>query len=373
MASGTVAAIRAEAGNLRYEYYQSLEDPETVLLIDSWESQEAIDIHHASPMMATLAAMMAVVSAKADDGLTDVTAQFVTNASFEADDISALSPVNNQADGLRGYTVTAPSGWTVTNDANAVSLIVTADCYTDNNFGKVTTLADGKQAYYLRMGWNTGIISLRQTIKSLPKGKYMLQVGVRSAYANQATSRFELTAGNDGKALSFTQGTQGCFTSMKWNDETLYFEQKADGNATITIDVVWQSGGSCVMFDNVRLFLLSDDYTVPDDPDIPSNETALADFVGENDMKGDLLQMLADFATYMKNDFQDCQWPNSIDEACGCFRGENTMANDERGVRPNADLSMTELRQYINAHSTPKDLETLVSVSSIMWCPFVSY
>ena len=54
---GTVAAIRAEAGNLRYEYYQSLDDPETVLLIDSWESQEAIDIHHASPMMTTIAAL----------------------------------------------------------------------------------------------------------------------------------------------------------------------------------------------------------------------------------------------------------------------------------------------------------------------------
>ena len=27
-AGGTVAAIRAEAGNLRYEYYQSLDDPE---------------------------------------------------------------------------------------------------------------------------------------------------------------------------------------------------------------------------------------------------------------------------------------------------------------------------------------------------------
>ena len=49
--SGTVAAIRAEAGNLRYEYYQPLDDPETILLIDSWESQEAIDVHHASPMM----------------------------------------------------------------------------------------------------------------------------------------------------------------------------------------------------------------------------------------------------------------------------------------------------------------------------------
>jgi len=56
-ACGTVAAIREEAGNLRYEYYQPLDDPETILLIDSWESQEAIDIHHASPMMATIAAL----------------------------------------------------------------------------------------------------------------------------------------------------------------------------------------------------------------------------------------------------------------------------------------------------------------------------
>ena len=56
-AGGTVAAIKAEAGNLRYEYYQSLDDPETVLLIDSWENQEAIDVHHASPMMAVIAAL----------------------------------------------------------------------------------------------------------------------------------------------------------------------------------------------------------------------------------------------------------------------------------------------------------------------------
>ncbi len=56
-ASGTVAAIRAEEGNLRYEYYQSLDDPETILLIDSWESQGAIDRHHATPMMATIAAL----------------------------------------------------------------------------------------------------------------------------------------------------------------------------------------------------------------------------------------------------------------------------------------------------------------------------
>lgn len=57
IASGTVAAIRAEKGNLRYEYYTPLDDPETILLIDSWTDQAAIDLHHASPMMKTIAAL----------------------------------------------------------------------------------------------------------------------------------------------------------------------------------------------------------------------------------------------------------------------------------------------------------------------------
>lgn len=55
ISSGTVDAIRAEEGNLRYEYYQSLDDPETILLIDSWANQEAIDKHHATPMMDAIA------------------------------------------------------------------------------------------------------------------------------------------------------------------------------------------------------------------------------------------------------------------------------------------------------------------------------
>ena len=51
---GTAAAIRAEPGNLRYEYFFPMNDPETVLLIDAWENQAAIDAHHASPMMETI-------------------------------------------------------------------------------------------------------------------------------------------------------------------------------------------------------------------------------------------------------------------------------------------------------------------------------
>ena len=55
--SGIAADIRKEPGNLRYQYFQPLDDPETVLLIDSWTDQDAIDRHHASPMMAEIAAL----------------------------------------------------------------------------------------------------------------------------------------------------------------------------------------------------------------------------------------------------------------------------------------------------------------------------
>ncbi len=55
--SGIAQAIREEKGNLRYEYFIPMNDPETVLLIDSWENQEALDHHHASPMMKQLAAL----------------------------------------------------------------------------------------------------------------------------------------------------------------------------------------------------------------------------------------------------------------------------------------------------------------------------
>ena len=56
-ASGIAEAIRNEGGNLRYEYFFPMNNPETVLLIDSWSSQEALYIHHASPMMAQIAAL----------------------------------------------------------------------------------------------------------------------------------------------------------------------------------------------------------------------------------------------------------------------------------------------------------------------------
>lgn len=58
MTSSKIAdRIRTEEGNERYEYYFSLSDPETVLLIDSWTDQAALDAHHASPLMAAIASL----------------------------------------------------------------------------------------------------------------------------------------------------------------------------------------------------------------------------------------------------------------------------------------------------------------------------
>ncbi len=57
MARGLTDRIRAEKGNLRYDYFLPLDDPETILLIDAWESEEALDFHHKSPMMKEIASL----------------------------------------------------------------------------------------------------------------------------------------------------------------------------------------------------------------------------------------------------------------------------------------------------------------------------
>ena len=53
--SGIVDRVRKEEGNERYEYFFPMEDNETVMLIDKWKNQEALDIHHKSEMMKEIA------------------------------------------------------------------------------------------------------------------------------------------------------------------------------------------------------------------------------------------------------------------------------------------------------------------------------
>ena len=53
--SGLVDKVRAEEGNEKYEYYFPVEDEKTVLLIDRWKSEEALDRHHKTEMMEEIA------------------------------------------------------------------------------------------------------------------------------------------------------------------------------------------------------------------------------------------------------------------------------------------------------------------------------
>lgn len=55
ISSGLVDRIRAEEGNEKYEYFFPMDDDETVMLIDRWKNQEALDFHHKSEMMEEIA------------------------------------------------------------------------------------------------------------------------------------------------------------------------------------------------------------------------------------------------------------------------------------------------------------------------------
>ena len=55
VSSGIVDLVRKEEGNLGYSYFFPMEDEETVLLIDKWEDENALDRHHKTEMMKKIA------------------------------------------------------------------------------------------------------------------------------------------------------------------------------------------------------------------------------------------------------------------------------------------------------------------------------
>ena len=91
ISSGTVEKIRSEKGNLRYEYYLPFKETtddknDTILLIDSWENQKAIDQHHATPMMKKIAELrekydlhMTIERFVSDDNIPEQDKSFIRN------------------------------------------------------------------------------------------------------------------------------------------------------------------------------------------------------------------------------------------------------------------------------------------------------
>lgn len=272
---------------------------------------------------------------------------YVVNSSFEnftPTDAAKLT----EADSFRGWTVDEPAGWTIDGSSDVKKLIVNADAYSDNNFGQYGTISDGTYAMYLRMGWVNANSTLSQTLKNLPAGAYRLSCDYKTGYNGNATSSFTLEAkSKETGAVAFTAGSANFMPSNAWKTISLDFNNAEAGNVDIAINVTWVSGGSCIALDNFRLVRTGDASGTDPEPepepevgDSPTEGVITHDFVGEDSMKTQLMQMLAKFSTYMNNNVQTISATNSNGEKMISFKGENTLGNNEQGVRHNADMSM---------------------------------
>ncbi len=295
---------------------------------------------------------------------TDVTAQYLLNPSFEADASGCTDAVrkSESSDGLRGWDVAAITGWTTTRPDK--QLLITADCYTDNNFGK-TAIADGTYALFQRNGWSNGQSTVSQTTTAaLPAGSYELHFSYKAFYANSATSSVGVTARTASATLgsnsfAFMQGSAGCMASGSWSEHTLSFKVDEAAAVTFSLNIAWVSGGSQIAIDNVRLMAVAGN---DDEPTItggretdvasPTEGVITHDFVAEADMMHDLLQMLTDHLVYAKSIYTPCVSPTSAGEECGYFRNTEGTGNDEQVVRPNADYSMVCAFLYKYAKGT---------------------
>ena len=55
ISTGVADMVRNEEGNEKYEYFFPIDNQETVLLIDRWINQEALNLHHKSALMKKIA------------------------------------------------------------------------------------------------------------------------------------------------------------------------------------------------------------------------------------------------------------------------------------------------------------------------------
>ena len=292
---------------------------------------------------------MAFITATAQ---TDVTTTYLTNPSFEADAAKCTDNVkkSESADGLRGWDVSPITGWTTTRPDK--QLLITADCFTDNNFGK-TAIADGTYALFQRMGWTNGNSSILQTsTQALTPGTYMLKLKEKAFYNGSATSSATLAVKGSSQTLGntsfgFDQGSTGCMATSAWTEQMVRFKVETATTITIELNITWVSGGSQIAIDDIHLISVPDDYVEPTiiggketDVASPTEGVITHDFVSEAAMMQDLLQMLTNHLVYMKSLYTPCASPNSKGEDCGYFKDTEGSNNDEKVVRPNADFSM---------------------------------
>jgi len=290
-------------------------------------------------------------------GQKDVTSTYLSNPSFEADAAACTTAsdkaVSEGTEGLRGWNI-APQGWEATSPGKA--LLISSECSTDNGFGK-TTMADGDYAYYQRFGWGSASSELRQTTTAaLPAGEYELTFATKAFCANSAATTATVAVSDSKQnqlatlAFSCVSGSSNIMATSQWTVNSLQFIVTESTTITVSSQMSWGNGGSCIAYDNFTLTQLPKGTINPDKPTIqggteadvasPTEGVITHDFVDEATMQQDLLQMLANSLTYANNIWYNCVATNSKNEACGYFKANSAGNSNEDGVRTNADFSM---------------------------------
>lgn len=290
-------------------------------------------------------------------GQQDITSIYLANPSFEEDATACTqdSPdaIYEGNEGLRGWNL-SPKGWQTTSPGKA--LLINKECATDNGFGK-TEAADGEFAYYQRFGWGSANSEMRQTTSTpLPAGEYELKFFSKAFAANNAATSATVTVSDealkslDKLTITCTNGSAGIMGTSSWTENSLKFKLEEESAITLSAQMSWGNGGSCIAYDHFTLTQLPEGSLDPNAPSIeggtedqvssPTKGVISHEFVEESAMQQDLLQMLANSLTYAHNIWYDCAAPNSKGETCGYFKANSAGQSNEDGVRTNADFSM---------------------------------
>lgn len=290
-------------------------------------------------------------------GQQDITSIYLANPSFEEDATACTqdSPdaIYEGDEGLRGWNL-SPKGWQTTSPGKA--LLINKECATDNGFGK-TEAANGEFAYYQRFGWGSANSEMRQTTSTpLPAGEYELKFFSKAFAANNAATNATVTVSDealkslDKLTITCTNGSAGIMGTSSWTENSLKFKLEEESAITLSAQMSWGNGGSCIAYDHFTLTQLPEGSLDPNAPSIeggtedqvssPTEGVISHEFVEESAMQQDLLQMLANSLTYAHNIWYDCAAPNSKGETCGYFKANSAGQSNEDGVRTNADFSM---------------------------------
>lgn len=201
----------------------------------------------------------------------DVTSTYITNPSFENDDVSTLPVVGDKSasgDSYRGWTLVQPTGWTVEEQGdNAFTRqLKDQDAYTDNGYGKVGTISNGDYCYYFRHKWWNKKIVIKQTLENLPAGKYTLSADIK-AMKQGGSPKAYLSAGSAKSSdVTFVSGGEGLFTTTGWTTPQVSFNVNSISDVEIALNVEKDNTDNAmqIAFDNFILtyepYANADDY-----------------------------------------------------------------------------------------------------------------